>query len=133
MKLVPPHSKRVLVVEDEDTIGQVVTEALVDEGYEVRRARNGRDAIEVLRGWCPQVILLDLMMPELDGRGFRTEQRRLGSPAADVPVIVVSGAREARRRAAELGAVEALSKPFDLNRVVEAVGRWATSDSSEVT
>ena len=115
---------RVLVVEDEDTIGEVVCDALALEGYQVRRARNGRDALEVLREWLPQLILLDLMMPVMDGWAFRAAQRRLTGGAADVPVVVLSGAREVRARADELGAVEAMSKPFDLGQVVAAVGRW---------
>jgi len=120
-----PEPRRVLVVEDEDTIGLVVADALADEGYEIRRARNGREALEILRSWLPHLILLDLMMPVMDGWAFRTEQRRLDGPAGQVPVIVLSAAREARIRAHELGAVEALSKPFELDQVVAAVGRWA--------
>jgi CheY-like chemotaxis protein len=114
---------RVLVVEDEDTIGEVVSDVLRLEGYEVRRARNGREALEILRGWLPEMIVLDLMMPVMDGWAFRAAQRQLDGDAAHVPVIVLSGAREARARAAELGAVEALSKPFDLDHVVDAVRR----------
>ena len=125
-----PDEGRVLVVEDEDTIGQVVVDALADEGYEVRRARNGREALELLQGWLPRLILLDLMMPVMDGWAFRAEQRRLAGEAGSVPVIVLSGAREARARAAGLGAVEALSKPFDLNQVIAAVGRWIRSGAS---
>ena len=120
-----PEPRRVLVVEDEDTIGLVVADALADEGYEIRRARNGREALEILRSWLPHLILLDLMMPVMDGWAFRTEQRRLDGPAGQVPVIVLSAAREARTRAHELGAVAALSKPFELDQVIAAVERWA--------
>ena len=119
-----PDERRVLIVEDEDTIGEVVADALMLEGYEVRRARNGREALEMLHEWLPQLILLDLMMPVMDGWAFRAAQRQLTGDAADVPVVVLSGAREVRARADELGAVEAMSKPFELNQVVEAVGRW---------
>lgn len=124
MTPVPSHRGRVLVVEDDDTIGQIVAEVLVDEGYNVRRARNGFEVLEVLRGWLPHLILLDLMMPTMDGWNFRAAQQRLGPEVADVPVIVLSGAREVSIRAAELGAREALSKPFELHLVVEAVERW---------
>jgi two-component system, chemotaxis family, chemotaxis protein CheY len=117
-------ARRVLLVEDEDTIGQIVADVLVLEGYDVRRARNGREALDILRAWVPRLILLDLMMPVMDGWAFRAAQRRLEGDAAQVPVIVLSGAREARARASELGAVDALSKPFDLSQVVAAVGRW---------
>ena len=129
----PRHSRRVLVVEDEDTIGHVVAEALADEGYEVRRARNGDEALRILQGWLPQLILLDLMMPLMDGGAFRTAQQRLDRGVADVPVIVLSGALEVRIRAAELGAVEALSKPFELHQLVEAVGRWIRPPPSAAT
>jgi CheY-like chemotaxis protein len=125
-----PERSRVLLVEDEDTIGQVVSDVLTLEGYEVRRARNGREALDILRDWLPRLILLDLMMPVMDGWAFRAAQRQLVGEAARVPVIVLSGAREVRARAAELGAVEALSKPFDLSQVIAAVGRWIESDPS---
>jgi CheY-like chemotaxis protein len=124
---------RVLLVEDEDTIGQVVSDVLVLEGYEVRRARNGREAIAILHDWVPRLILLDLMMPVMDGWAFRAAQRQLGGDAARVPVIVLSGAREARTRAGDLGAVEALTKPFDLNQVIEVVERWIATGPSAPT
>jgi two-component system chemotaxis response regulator CheY len=133
MNPVPPHSRRVLVVEDEDTIGHVVVETLADEGFEVRRARNGREALGILEGWLPQLILLDLMMPVMDGGIFRAKQQRLEGSVANVPVIVLSGAREVRTRAAELGAVAALSKPFELDQLVEAVGRWIRPPPAEAT
>jgi len=121
---------RVLLVEDEDSIGQVVADVLTLEGYEVRRARNGREALDVLRDWLPTVILLDLMMPVMDGWAFRAHQREIDGAAADVPIVVLSGAREARARARELGAVEALTKPFDLSQVIAAVGRWTEPGGS---
>jgi two-component system chemotaxis response regulator CheY len=129
---VPRHRGRVLVVEDEETIGQILAETLADEGYEVRRAKHGFEALDVLKRWVPQVILLDLMMPVMDGWDFRAAQQRLGGDAADVPVIVLSAAREVSFRTAELGAVEALGKPFELSRVVDAVGRWIQPDRSMI-
>jgi two-component system response regulator MprA len=120
----PCSRGRVLIVEDEDTIGEVLVETLTDEGYEVRWARHGQEALGVLQGWLPQVILLDLMMPEMDGWAFRSAQRQLSGSVAEVPVIVLSAARETSYRTAELEAVEALGKPFELTLVVEAVGRW---------
>jgi DNA-binding response OmpR family regulator len=79
--------------------------------------------LAVLRDWCPDVIVLDLMLPVLDGRAFRAEQGRLPGAAAWVPVIVLSGAREARAVAEELGAAAAITKPFDLDELVATVGR----------
>ena len=117
-------SPRVLVVEDEEAVGEILADVLADAGYEVRRARNGREGLRLIGAWLPQVIILDLMMPMMDGFTFRAEQRRLGGREAAVPVIVLSGAREMRARTRELQAVEAISKPFDLDDVVAAVERW---------
>jgi CheY-like chemotaxis protein len=117
-------SARVLVVEDEESVGEILADVLADAGYEVRRARNGLEGLRVIGDWLPQVIILDLMMPVMDGFTFRAEQRRLGGREAAVPVIVLSGARDMRTRDGELQAVEAISKPFELDDVLAAVERW---------
>jgi CheY-like chemotaxis protein len=115
--------KRVLVVDDESSVAQVVVDALADEGYEVRWAANGREALAVLGAWLPDLIVLDLMMPVMDGRAFRAAQRHLSGPAATVAVLVLSGMREARATAEALGAAAALTKPFDLDDLVATVDR----------
>ena len=108
---------RVLVVDDDPAIRDILMTALGAEGHQVRTAADGLDALGVLRGWRPDVILLDLMMPVMDGWTFRAEQ--LGrAEAADIPVVVLY---EAARRAAALDAVSYLSKPFDLDRLLETV------------
>ena len=112
---------RVLIVEDEESLGGVLSDVLVDAGYEVRWAPNGQEGLRLLEEWRPEVIVLDLMMPILDGRGFRAAQRRLPQPLAEVPVIVLSGARVARRTAQELGAVATITKPFELEDVPATV------------
>ena len=114
---------RVLVVEDEESLGGVLSDVLADAGHEVRWARNGQEGLRLLEAWQPQVIVLDLMMPVLDGWGFRAAQRGLPEALAEVPVIVLSGAREARRTAEELGAVAAITKPFELEDVPTTVAR----------
>jgi DNA-binding response OmpR family regulator len=112
---------RVLVIEDELVLGQIMTDLLTDEGHELRLARNGREGLHSLRTWKPDVILLDLMMPVMDGWAFRAAQRRLSPDLAGVPVIVLSGARELRTTAEMLGAAVTIAKPFDLDAVAEAV------------
>ncbi len=116
---------RVLVVEDEDAIGEVMVDVLRDEGYEVRRARHGREALELLQHWMPSLIVLDLMMPIMDGRAFREEQRRVPT-IADVPVVLISGAREVEARCQEIGAVAALEKPFDIESLLSVVSRYTS-------
>ena len=114
---------RVLVVEDDGTIGEVLVDVLHDEGYEVRLGSNGREALRVLRDWLPDVIVLDLMMPVMDGGTFRAAQRRLPGPAAGVPIIILTGAHEGRAQAANLAATAVLTKPFELDDLVRVVGR----------
>jgi DNA-binding response OmpR family regulator len=117
----------VLVVEDERSIREIMTAALEDEGYEVRAAENGEIALHILDQWRPHVILLDLMMPLVNGWEFRS--RQLSSAAlASIPVIVMSAGQNLRAGVDELFAQAILPKPFDLDvmlSLVEAMTRAA--------
>ncbi len=114
-----------LVVEDEAGIRDALAAALVDEGYEVRAAGDGRAALAVLQRWLPHVIVLDLMMPVMDGWAFRAEQRRLDA-TRHIPVIVLSGARDVPASTRQLGVAAAIPKPFDLDTVLDRVGELAS-------
>ena len=115
--------RRVLVVEDEPGIREALEAALLDDGYAVRTATHGREALDTLATWPAELILLDLMLPIMDGWLFLRERRRLGA-APDARVIVVSATREARHgTAAELGADAVIPKPFDLDRLLDTVAR----------
>lgn len=111
---------RVLVVDDHEDIRNTLTVALDDEGYEVRAAANGKEALRVLEEWTPCVILLDLMMPVMDGWAFREEQLRRENGKA-VPVVILSAAGELEKHRVALSAAGVIPKPFDIDRVVEAV------------
>lgn len=115
---------RVLAIEDDEDIRYVITETLADEGYEVRAVGDGHAALAILAGWRPDVILLDLLLPDLDARAFRAAQGA-GGLGADVPLVVVSASRDAADLAAELGAVAALAKPFDVEDLLATVARAA--------
>lgn len=116
---------RLLVIEDEPSIGQILADLFADEAYDVRLAATGREGLDLLRDWLPDVIVLDLMMPGMDGRTFRSEQRSLPGRAAEVPIVVLSAAREARALAADLDAAAVVAKPFLLDEVLEAVAQVA--------
>lgn len=118
------ESRRVLVVDDESSIRDVLSMALEDEGYDVRTAPNGREALNTLETWLPHVIVLDLMMPVMDGWTFRSEQRSRGN-AAQVPVVVLSAARDVHTHAESLHASEVVPKPFDLEHLLGVVDRLA--------
>jgi len=115
----------VLVVEDDAHIAEILVDVLGDEGYRVRRSANGREALDALAGWVPDLIVLDLMMPVLDGWSFRAAQRRLPGRASRVPVVVLTGARDAGVQASALAAAAVISKPFDLDDVVHTVEQLA--------
>jgi CheY-like chemotaxis protein len=111
---------RVLVVEDDPPLRELLASALSDEGYLVRTANNGREALDVLGGWNPQVILLDLMMPEMDGWAFRERQLRMNG-LADIPVIVLSAGPNLRVGVDRLRATAIFPKPFELDLLLAAV------------
>ena len=108
----------VLVVDDQEVIRDTLQTALDDEGFTVQCAANGREALDILQHWEPCVILLDLMMPVMDGWTFRAEQRRSGST---VPVVLLSAAGELERHKTALGAAAVIEKPFDLEHVISAI------------
>lgn len=112
---------RVLVVDDERGIQIVLQEILELEGYAVRVASDGAEALAALAQWRPHVILLDLMMPRMDGSAFRAEQQDLASDLRDIPVVVVSGARDAQQRADAVQAAALIPKPFDLDDITNTV------------
>jgi two-component system chemotaxis response regulator CheY len=112
----------VLVIDDDPDVLSTVEQILEGEGYTVAGARNGLDALSVLDSVTPDVILLDLMMPVMDGWEFR---RRLKCHhAAATPVIVVSADRDISRKAASIAADGYVAKPFDLDDLLYEVGRF---------
>jgi DNA-binding response OmpR family regulator len=108
---------RVLVIEDDEAIQGLVRDLLALEGYDVAGAANGKDGLRLLRDWDPHLIVLDLMMPGMDGWTFLRQQRR-SEGHRTVPVIVASAAGGA---AGELPAAAFLPKPFDVGELVSQV------------
>jgi CheY-like chemotaxis protein len=113
---------RILIVEDDAALREILSEILLEEGYRVECAANGADALALLQEiGAPDLILLDLMMPVMSGWELRT-QLRADPRLADVPVLVLSG----RGGASPGAAPEAdafLGKPFDAARLLATVGR----------
>lgn len=112
----------VLVVDDEPDIRATVSAMLEIEGYAVTEAANGADALHRVEERAPDVILLDMRMPVLDGWGFARQFRAAGKRA---PIIVMTAAENARRWAEEIGADGYLAKPFEIDALIAAVERHA--------
>ena len=115
--------ERVLLIEDDSEIRELVAEFLREEGFDVSIASNGDEALRELRaGQAPCLILLDLMMPGMDGWTFRAEQMK-DSRIAAIPVVILSGAgvREAALAAGHLAAADFLVKPFTTEALLATV------------
>lgn len=110
---------RILVIEDDPAIRQVITYALSDEGYVVKEAANGRAALALVERQHPDLIILDMRMPEMDGWEFA--QRYRARYAHRVPIIVLTAARDAAQRGGEIEAEGYVAKPFDLDDLVRQV------------
>jgi CheY-like chemotaxis protein len=111
----------VLIVEDDELIRRAMQMVLEWEGYRVDYAINGQEALDYLRaGGRPSVILLDVMMPVLDGGKFR-EQQLLDPEWAAIPVIVVSAASFA----ASVDGACHVSKPFEVQELLKAIRKHA--------
>lgn len=114
--------RRVLVVDDDPEARGWAGSLLAEHGYDVMLATNGRDAIQRLRECCPDVIVLDLDMPVMDGWQFRVEQRFLiEKKRATVPVVLMTGLDDAPRAAASLRAAGLVTKPVDPEHLVKTV------------
>jgi two-component system, chemotaxis family, chemotaxis protein CheY len=111
----------VLVVDDDADIRDFMELGLLDAGYQVLSADNGAAALSVLDRRPSDLILLDMRMPVMDGWEFARAYRE--RPAPHAPIVVVTAAHDAARRAVEIGAKGYLAKPFGLDQLTDTVGR----------
>lgn len=123
-------AKRILIVDDEEAIAQVLTLKLKHAGFEVSAAANGEAALKILEGEKFDLILLDLIMPKVDGFGVLTELKARGDKT---PVIVASTLiqEEDVKRAKELGAVDYYTKSdVSLEEMVQRIQKVVGSASA---
>lgn len=110
----------VLVIDDNDDIRECLAELLEDEGYEVTTSENGEQAREILQQKRPCLVIMDLMMPVLDGWALRAWM--LAQPdLADIPVLLLSARPDVDEEAHRLRAVAGLTKPMSIERLFEHV------------
>jgi CheY-like chemotaxis protein len=110
----------ILLVDDDPDILEALSEIMTEEGFFVRVARNGQEALDLVGAVPPVLILLDLMMPVMDGREFGARIRSCPD-WADIPIIVLSADRDPQTAAEELDAAGCLAKPFELDALVGLV------------
>lgn len=111
--------RNILVVDDEPQITRVMRTTLSGQGYSVRTAGDGDEALEVMRGWMPDLVISDLSMPNLSG----LELCRAIRAKSAVPIIVLSvrGDEKAKVDALDAGADDYVTKPFNMNELLARV------------
>jgi len=122
---------RILVVDDEPTIARIIRLLLEPEGHEVLAANDGSRGFAMAQRQIPDLIVLDLMMPVMDGT-WLLEMLRGNERTASVPVMVLSARSddETQRRCEALGIQTYLQKPFQAEEFVGAVDTLVRSSSS---
>jgi DNA-binding response OmpR family regulator len=114
-----PIGARVLVVDDELAIRDMLSIGLTKAGFTVATVADGRLAIENVRSWNPEVVVLDVMLPEIDGYALLPAIRRI----SEVPIIMVSAKTAVSEKVMGLlrGADDYLAKPFDIEELVARI------------
>lgn len=119
-----PCAANILAVDDEPALTELVAYHLGRAGHQVTIAANGWEALDAIKRQRPDVILLDLMLPDLDGFGV-CEILRRDPLTATIPIIIVSAwaSHDSRHLGLELGALDYITKPFSPQELVARVNR----------
>lgn len=119
---------KVLAIEDDEDLLYLVVAILEGEGYEVSTAQNGLQALQRISEQMPDLILLDMRMPVMNGWAFAAEyDRRYRGAARRAPIVVVTAAEHAAKRAREIGADDYILKPFSRRDLSAKVGTHVAS------
>ncbi len=128
----PPRS-RILIVDDEKPIATLLAQTFVAEGYEVANAHDGIDCMNKMASFQPDVVIMDIMMPRLDGVDATRLIRRNRMQAGTLIVALSARAdEETRGRMKEAGADLFMRKPFVIAKLVDRVGRMLAARSGQV-
>ncbi len=114
-----PASERVAVIDDEAAIREMLQAGLEQDGFAVRTAVDGADGLALVRDWKPQCIVLDVMMPKIDGLALIPLLRRL----TEVPIVMLTARGDVQDRVDGLraGADDYLPKPFELSELAARI------------
>ena len=128
-----PESGKILVVDDAPANLSLLMHILRNYGYKVNPTTSGKDALRILEKFTPDVILLDIMMPDMDGYEVCTRLKQ-NEKTADIPVIFVSALDETidKVRAFSVGGVDFITKPFQVDEVLARVVRVVVRHDHEV-
>src|SRR5688572_20882248 len=111
------ESARVLIVDDEAAARYGITRALESQGYSLEEASNGREALDLIRRFSPDVIVSDINMPEMDGLTLLREVKSSDARSPLVVLITAYGSEGVAIEALRAGAYDYLAKPFELDEL----------------
>lgn len=111
---------RILIVEDQPDVAELIDVVLKGEGFNVAVARDGAQGLILARDWNPDLILMDIMLPGVDG-GTLISRLRRETETSRIPIVAMSASSTLRDRSAELEADALLSKPFDVDAMLVQV------------
>ena len=114
--------KKIIVSDDDKEIINILTLMLEDAGYEVRSTSNGHTT-QLVEDYLPDLLLLDIWMAEIDGRDV-CKQLKSQKNTKHVPIIMISADRNTEKIAREAGANDFISKPFDMDELLEKIARY---------
>ncbi len=126
--MIVSQSKPILVVDDDEAILDIVEMTLDEEGYHVTRAQDGSEALRALESLDPDLILLDMRMPVMNGWEFAETYRQRFHHRS--PIVVMTAGQDAAEKCAEIQADGCLAKPFDLAELIVTVKRYARNGYS---
>lgn len=118
--------KRILVIEDEDNVRETLDLILANAGFSVRTSATGIDIFNIIEQFHPDVILLDVMLDEIDGRDICKAIKQ--NPATNqIPVVMLSAVPDIYNAISDVGANDVISKPFDENILLSRIERQLTN------
>ncbi len=121
---------RVLVVDDERSIREILSDLLASDGHLVDTAADGSEALEVIHGWRPDVVLLDMLMPEVGAWDFLARYNG-DSVCRGLPVAILSTTATAGGALEEAGVAAVISNPFDVHNLLETVHDLVSSNTEK--
>lgn len=125
------NMKKILAVDDENDVLLIIKTALISEGFDVKTAASGPDALTIVDEFVPDLLILDMMMPEMSGFDVLTEMRAKPD-LKSVPVIMLTGVanKEKIRQAIDVGVNYYIVKPFEFHDLISKV-KLAIADAED--
>lgn len=118
--------RKILICDDEEGILEIMDIVLSDKGYQTKKLSNAQNIFSIINDWKPELIFLDLWMPEISGDEVVRELKK-NPQTQNIPVIIVTANRNSEQIAAAAGADNCISKPFDITELEKMAEKYLHS------